>query len=656
MDFFRGIGYYFSDGDASQHVSGWLFYARDSLHFPLLRTTRLNNPDGVSIALTDSIPLLALLLKPVSGMLPQGFQYIGLWHAVAYLTQALGAAVLIRTLGCRTLFAACIAASIAVSWPALTNRLGHTSLMTHGLILFALSAYFAGAKDATKSELASRWLIALVGIGLLVHPYLMAMIFAIFLAYVLDKGIGGESWRRQGLRIAASLGLVGALMYLLGYIGSAGGAGGFDYFSMNLASPFCGGLFLHCQIDATGGQQEGFNYFGAGGLLILAAGTLSFMRKRQPSGVEVKYPFLILMAIALTLYALSTTWYLGDSKVLRYSLPSGFKIITGSFRASGRFFWVVGYLLMFVMLARLLRSKARLVPVGLLAVALPLQWFDTSAIRGNVINAVHRPEQMDRKPWPSILAGARHLIMYPAFGCGHVGAEQYLYFQNLAARQELTFNTGYIARLKTSCGVAGAGLPAEFDSDTVFVMPESELRFIRFDLPPALVSAARRGECAVVDKTFVCRRELRKSGSEINWREAFVNGLMLEGKAEYSAKELSTVVGRLEGERIVSEPNRAGILSYGPYVDLAPGKYRVSIEYSCLSAADVQCGTWDVVADGTNKFQKITQGTLPATNGSSVSLSADFALERPLPALEVRSIYGGDGIMEIYKVTVERRS
>ncbi|MBP0634004.1 hypothetical protein J8I34_01220 [Cupriavidus sp. AcVe19-6a] len=527
--------------------------------------------------------------------------------------------------------------------------------MTHGLILFALSAYFAGVKDARKSGLAARCLIGLIGLALLVHPYLMAMIYAIFLAYVLDKRVGGESWRVQGLRVAASLGLVGALMYLFGYIGSAGGAGGFDYFSMNLASPFCGGLFLHCQIDATGGQQEGFNYFGAGGLLILAAGTLSFMRKRQPLGVKVKYPFLILMAMVLTLYALSTTWYLGDSKVLRYSLPSVFKIITSSFRASGRFFWVVGYLLMFVMLARLLRSKARLVPVGVFAVALPLQWFDTSAIRNNVINAVHRPEQVDRKPWPSILADARHLIMYPAFGCGHVGAEQYLYFQNLAARQGLTFNTGYIARLKRSCGVAGAGLPAEFDSDTVFVMRESELKFIRFDLPPALVTAAKRGECAVVDKILVCRRKLLKSVGEIKWERAPVNGLMLEEKAEYAAKELPTVVGRLEGGRIVSEPSRAGILSYGPYVDLAPGKYRASIEYSCSSAADGQCGTWDVVADGANRLQKVTQGVLRATDGSSVSLSADFAFERPLPALEIRSIYDGDGVMEIHKVTVERR-
>ncbi|GAB3087823.1 hypothetical protein GCM10027081_03590 [Cupriavidus yeoncheonensis] len=656
LDFFRGTGAYFADGDAAQHVSGWLFYAHDSWHFPLLRTSRLNAPDGVSIALTDSIPLVALFLKPLTAYLPQGFQYIGLWHGVAYLLQALAAAVLIRVLGCRTLFAAGVAAAFAVTWPALSNRLGHTSLMTHGLILFALSAYFAGRWDTRKSRLAGVILIALSAIGLVVHPYLLAMIYAIFLAYVLDMGVAGEGWRLQGLRIATSLGVLTTLMYLLGYVGSAGGAGGFDYFSMNMASPFCGGLLLHCQIDATGGQAEGFNYFGAGGLLVLAAGALSAIRNPRPGAARHRYPFLILMAGTLTLYALSTTWYLAGDKVLSYSLPSVFKIVTGTFRASGRFFWVVGYLLLFVALAQLLKSKARLVPVAVLAVALAVQWTDTSAIRKNVMEAVHRPAQEDPKPWNAILAGARHLIMYPAFGCGHGGPEQYLYFQNLAARQGLTFNTGYIARLRTSCGVAGAGLPAEFDEDAVFIMPQSELPFIRFDLPPALTSAVKRDECMVVDGIFLCRRGLRWGEGAIHWGAKAIDGLMLETKAEYSANELPTVVGRRKDERIVSEISRPGILNYGPYVDLAPGTYRVSIEYSCSMATDGQCGSWDVVADGANKMRNISQGLLRGTNGSSVSLSADFTSDRSLPALEIRSMYDGNGVIEIYGVTVERRS
>lgn len=655
LDFFQGGGKFFAEGDAAQHVSGWLFYARDSWHFPLLRTTRLNTPEGVSIALTDSIPLVALLLKPFSGLLPRDFQYIGLWHAVAYLIQALAATTLLRVLGCRTLFAAAVAAAVAITWPALTHRLGHTSLLTHGLILFALTAYFAGVTETGKSKIAARWLIALIAIGLLVHPYLMAMIYAIFLAYVLDKGVEGESWRLQGLRIVTSLSVVGILMYVLGYTGSTGGAGGFDYFSMNLASPFCGGLLLQCRIDATGGQLEGFNYIGAGGLLILAAGALSPMYKPQVGTRGLKYPFLILMAVTLTLYALSTTWYLADNKILRYSLPSTFTIVTGTFRASGRFFWVVGYLLLFVLLARLLKNKVRWIPITVLAVALPLQWIDTSPIRNSVIQAVHRPDQEEGKLWKAIMAGAQHLIMYPAFGCGHGGPDQYLYFQNIAAQQGLTFNTGYIARLQTSCGAPEAGLPAEFDADTVFVMPESELRFIRFDLPPALMSAARNGDCMVIDGILACRQNLGKTGGAKRWGGKSISGLMLGTKEEYTANELPTVVGRREAEHIVSQANQPGVLSYGPYVDIAPGTYRVSLEYSCSMTADGSCGTWDVVADGANRQQNISRGVLKATDGASVTLSEEFASGKRLPALEIRSMYDGDGVMQIHKVTVERR-
>ena len=64
---------------------------------------------------------------------------------------------------------------------------------------------------------------------------------------------------------------------MLGFIGTGASlsAQGFGDYSMNLLSPIVpqrSGLFksMNAIIDSTGGQYEGFNYFGFGGLLIIA--------------------------------------------------------------------------------------------------------------------------------------------------------------------------------------------------------------------------------------------------------------------------------------------------------------------------------------------------------------------------------------------------
>ena len=47
--------------DIQQHYAGWLFYRSSALGWPLGVTQAVNAPQGVSVAYTDSIPLLAVL-------------------------------------------------------------------------------------------------------------------------------------------------------------------------------------------------------------------------------------------------------------------------------------------------------------------------------------------------------------------------------------------------------------------------------------------------------------------------------------------------------------------------------------------------------------------------------------------------------------------
>ena len=53
--------------DIQQHYAGWLFYRENAIEFPFCVTKAVNAPAGVSVAYTDSIPLLAALLRRSGG-------------------------------------------------------------------------------------------------------------------------------------------------------------------------------------------------------------------------------------------------------------------------------------------------------------------------------------------------------------------------------------------------------------------------------------------------------------------------------------------------------------------------------------------------------------------------------------------------------------
>lgn len=69
----------FIAGDWGTHMLGWLHFRHASLwHLPLGQVPHLGYPLGTSLLFTDAIPLLGLVLRPFSALLPTDFQYLGL--------------------------------------------------------------------------------------------------------------------------------------------------------------------------------------------------------------------------------------------------------------------------------------------------------------------------------------------------------------------------------------------------------------------------------------------------------------------------------------------------------------------------------------------------------------------------------------------------
>ena len=504
--FLAGHGRIFEEGDGAQHVSGWLFYARDTWHFPLLRTERLNHPAGTSIVFTDSIPLAALLFKPFVSWLPPQFHYLGLWHVVIFVTQALGAVFLARALGVRHLLGACSAIVFALTWPALLFRsAGHTALMTHGITLCGLALYFLGRKGQWSSGTTTRRFVALCLVGLTVHPYFLAFSYALFLAFLADQAIAGEGWKPQWPRLLASIGVIGIVGVVLGYFQSNTTTAGFGFFSMNLLAPVCSGelgYFYECAYDGTGGQYEGLNYFGLGVLLLLAfaMATQWFTVKALPR----RYPGLTVLSIVFLLYALSNVIYVGSHRVLSYPLPSFVDPLTGTFRASGRFFWVVGYLALFSTIAALLTERSRYAAV-LFAVALPLQWMDIQPVKNRHKQVVSAPSGDDLPSWSDIMSGVDKIHLYPAYGCSTVAPDAvYLFFQRMAAHYGKLLDTSYVARPDVNCDATRRTFDASFQARHLYVLTIEWLG-APTTIPVGFSSALENNECVQYQAVLLCQ-------------------------------------------------------------------------------------------------------------------------------------------------------
>ena len=76
------------NSDPAQHYLGWLFFRNSEWSFPIGLNPTYGLELGNAILFTDSNPLLAFLFKPFASLLPEPFQYSGMWLLACFVLQA----------------------------------------------------------------------------------------------------------------------------------------------------------------------------------------------------------------------------------------------------------------------------------------------------------------------------------------------------------------------------------------------------------------------------------------------------------------------------------------------------------------------------------------------------------------------------------------
>jgi hypothetical protein len=219
----------------------------------------------------------------------------------------------------------------------------------------------------------------------------------------------------------------------------------FGFYSMNLLSPFwpassglfsATGLYVFTRgsIGATGGQYEGYNYLGAGVLLLLVISTLR--HAHAIAGLVRRYWLVAATLLFFAAWAISNHVYFGPFLLFSYPVPDLLeRTVLGWFRGSGRFFWPVTWTLAALALVGVLAAFRGRRLIAILAIAVVLQWVDLSIWRdrlGTLARTVPSSAFGEASAeLEDMIATAGRVEVVPRLFCSSVGAD-YAAVQNVA--------------------------------------------------------------------------------------------------------------------------------------------------------------------------------------------------------------------------------
>ena len=443
-------------------VAAYLYYLHSPWCLPIFYVSALGAPTGTNIIFTDVVPIVALFGKLIHSLTGATVNLYGAYLFLCFALPGVMMTLVLIISEIRCALAAIIGAVFANAMPALLWRWGDIALQAQFLLIRALALYLFSQQQRARCGLAAAW-IGYLALTYLTNIYLFAMVGAVWLCAVVQRRLNGRATTREALATGTlTVALILILIIASGQFGAGGGLPFAEYgqFSMNLLSPFVpqqSGLFpqMGGVIDATDGQYEGFNYLGMGlllvSLLLLPAVAVWLRRNAR------RHTALLIAFALLTVFAISNRVFAGHWLLLTLPMPRDLNQFLGIFRSSGRFFWVIGYAQIALVVVLVFRRPRPVIVLYLLAAAF-LQLIDIQPLRAHIIASIAAgpgEEDLDRNQVARLVARARHLDVVPSFQCS-VNAKQISANMELmlaASRVDVPTNTVYLARQSYGLGL-----------------------------------------------------------------------------------------------------------------------------------------------------------------------------------------------------------
>ncbi len=520
-------------GDVVTAQFGWEQYRTDAKHWFPFVADRASFPLTMPIAMFDILPTFAFLVKLFTWSSQAQVQYFGPAFLIGVVLQALFAWLLLAEAtrgkaGAAHRISLLIGTLFFATAPILLVRFyfTHMSLSLQWPLIASLWLYVRGPRAGFSRSIRDYSLLGLVAAA--INPYIMAMTLLIYGAYVL-RHMQAARFALKNIVIYLIPALFSVFSLLISgfidpFIGPVFPGEGYGIYSANLFSPFdpmsyyLGSSFLPDQKLATGGQYEGFGYFGLGAILLIAAGVLLAVKNiRRSDGLLSPLVVVILIAWLMALSARITF----GAYSIEISLPAQIISVLEVFRSSGRFIWVVNYGLLLIAVSAVilwLKPRHALAVLGLAALvqiadlAAPL-----AAMHGRFAR-LNGSAQFTDTAFRGLGKAHDTLIVLPAWQCRLWTPPQndypnlhFIQISNLVMEGHLRTNSFYagrtaVAQAKYHCVTALDALPRQpADRRSAYLLSPR-----KFNEYGAHIAATHF--CDFAEDMFLCRADRGKAG------------------------------------------------------------------------------------------------------------------------------------------------
>ena len=499
IGFIAGTNHYWlaQNEDIAQYISGFWVYFTEPWHWPLWKIESINWPTGTLTTFVDAIPLYSAILKASITKTEEFFNPFGYWVAICLILQAIGAWWILKVAKISSWICLFCLTALLLTFPAWLGRIGHISLLSHWLILFAYALIIQGWQRLALPYLG--WSL-LLGLAFFINIYLCAMVCWLCASQMFAGAISGY-FKQLCCWALIFIFAMALLIYLTMWpLPASTGAieYGFGVYSLNLLSPFSGGIFLNkLSGAATPGQAfEGFNYLGFGTLALCCIAIYIQVSEKFNSRVPdlkneaTQYKtllssrgktFLVLALLCATLYALSNQIYWGPHFIYGWSVPSWAIGLTGQLRASGRFFWLVGYGLVIYSVITISRHYSSRMSQLILMSALCIQvvdiWPYLSTLR--TLGEQAHPEIINLAKWEKMIPKEIDTIyFFPKMKCAQriPPINTLLPIQEFAAFTQRKINTAYVARYNPQCHQESLEVRDSLPKSSIYIFVREEYK------------------------------------------------------------------------------------------------------------------------------------------------------------------------------------
>lgn len=572
-------GWLLGKGDLSQHYFGWVGFRNGDWQFPFGLTDQLAYPDSTSVIFTDSIPLLAVFFKLFRSILPDQFQYFGFWGIGCFILMGvLSVRILSRYI--RNEWYLLFTSVIFMLTPVMIMRMyAHTALAGQWLILLAIDNYLRD--DSEKKKLILWGVLGFLAAS--IHLYLLLMCGMILAGSCVQVLVKKKNILLCLKYLAAYVAVAGIVIALLGGFSSGMSAqnAGLGIYSLNLNGFFNsqGWSSLLPSLPLYGnGQGEGFNYLGAGVLVMLAgSAVLAAASEKMRTLIRNHMDYvisLLLICVVAVFFAASDVITLNDRVLINLPLPGIVRALWSVFRATGRVGWIVVYLVMIVSCVffyRIFRKYWQQALIGLAVMCLQIYDLQGQLVlrhNGSLTSDHFVSSLQDETFWQSVSENSdiEHVILVSRFF--EYGSENMSWsIADWALSSHRSLNDFYFARDNSEAFRANVEASlSEPDGTELFVFrPEDQFRAQKYPLHyyavdglligslNAISDAPEAGTDALKEKTYEFGDNFVSSGADHDGiRELYESGL-----------------------------------SYGPYWDMAKGTYHITISGNNLQNCSV---------------------------------------------------------------------